>query len=161
MRTYHAIDVAKRFLELAQAENINVTHMKLQKLVFFGQLVALKCYNGIPLHDNETLAWDYGPVVRELYDLIHRFGSNSIRLVDDSGNNVFTDAQTIEDEDAIFVIRSTWDKFKNWTAYQLSMLTHRPNSPWAVCYNEARSSVIPNELIIKNGFGNSWDEWKF
>ena len=160
MRTYHAIDVAKRFLELANAENISITHMKLQKLVFFGQLVALKCYNGVPLHDNDTLAWDYGPVVRELYDTIHRFGSSPIMLKDKDGNDVFCEAKQIDDQDAQFVIQSTWNKFKSWTAYQLSMLTHRPNSPWSVCYNQARSSVIPNDLMIKNGFGNSWNDWQ-
>lgn len=158
MRTYHAIDVARRFLELANEEQISVTHMKLQKLVFFGQLVALKCYNGVPLHDNETLAWDYGPVVRELYDLIHRFGSNCITLRDQTGNEVFAGTQNIDDPEAAYVIQATWDKFKSWTAYRLSMLTHCPNSPWSVCYSRSRSSVIPNELMIKNGFGDSWND---
>lgn len=157
MRTYHAIDVAKRFLELASEEGVQVTHMKLQKLVFFAQLVSLKSFNGTPIHDNTTYAWDYGPVVRELYDRIHCFGRESIQLRDASGNEVFAGAQPIDDEDAAYVIKATWDKFKGWTAYQLSMLTHRPNSPWSVCYEQERSSAIPNELILRNGFGDAWN----
>ena len=158
MKTYRAIDVAKRFMSLANAEGVAVSHMKLQKLVFFAQLAALKDFNGTPIHSNRTYAWDYGPVVHELYTAIRRFGANPIQMHDESGEDVFASAVDIDDADALAIIDSVWNHFKHWTAFQLSSLTHWKNSPWAVAYSHQRSSEIPLKLIQANGFGEPWPE---
>ena len=63
-------------------------------------------------------------------------------------------AEAIEDKDALAVIKAAWDKFKDWTAYQLSMLTHRRNSPWTIVYTRQRYDVIPLALIKEKGFGD-------
>ena len=157
MRTYHAIDVAKRFLELAQSENMSVSNMKLQKLVFFSQVVSLKMFN-TPIHSNDSLAWDFGPVVRELYDLVHALvinrPSRQISLSEPDVEKAFADAAKIDDATVLGVTRAVWNWFKNWTAMQLSNLTHRPGSPWATVYSENQYGVIPLELIREKGFGN-------
>ncbi len=156
MKTYHAIDVAKRFLELAQAENMMLSNMKLQKLVFFSQVVALKVI-GSPIHDNESLAWDFGPVVQELYDIVHTFATETKKefsLDDAEFANAFRDARPIDDKDAIVVINSVWKRFKNLTAFQLSDLTHRPGSPWATVYSRCQYGIIPLDLIRERGFGS-------
>ena len=156
MKTYRAIDIAKQFVMLADSENIKISHMKLQKLVFFAQLTALKDFNGTPIHSDSTLAWDYGPVVYELYNAIRRFGSGCIQLYDENGNDVFESAVAIDDGDVSSVIRAVWNHFKNWTAFQLSALTHWKNSPWSVAYSRQRSSEISLDLIKSNGFGEPW-----
>lgn len=160
MRTYHAIDVAKRFLELAQAENMSVSNMKLQKLVFFSQVVSLQAFKQ-PIHGQNSLAWDFGPVVQELYDIVHRFVTDTRKqfsLNDADFAAAFSGAQTIDDPDVLNVINAVWNKFKGWTALQLSNLTHRPGSPWAHVYNENQYGVIPHALIIEKGFGHDWPE---
>ena len=157
MKTYSAIDIAKRFLELAQPEGIGLTNMKLQKLVFFSQVVSLKMF-GQPVHSNASLAWDFGPVVRELYDLVHDLAAprtnKQIFLSDASVCAAFDRAVKIDDIEVLGLTRAVWNRFKGWTAYQLSELTHRPGSPWATVYARAQYAVIPLELIAEKGFGD-------
>lgn len=157
MKTYSAIAVAKRFLELAQLENVGLSNMKLQKLVFFSQVVSLKMF-GIPVHGNASLAWDFGPVVRELYDLVHSLAiarpSKQISLGEQDVATAFKDVEEIDDTDVLGLTRAIWKKFKSWTAFQLSDLTHRPGSPWATVYSRAQYAVIPLELIQEKGFGD-------
>ncbi len=157
MKTYSAIDVAKRFLELAQPENIGLTNMKLQKLVFFSQVVALRLFNQ-PIHNNNSLAWDFGPVVKELYDLVHGLAAanpkKQILLSEPSVGTAFAGTETIDDVEALGITKAVWNKFKGWTAFQLSELTHRPGSPWATVYATNQYSVIPLDLIKEKGFGD-------
>ena len=158
MRSYSAIAVAKRFLELAQPEDILLSNMKLQKLVFFSQVVALKMF-GRPVHSNASLAWDFGPVVKELYDLVHKFSTKerkTFSLNDADFAEAFKDAEKIEDADVLGVTKAVWNRFKDWTAFQLSNLTHRPGSPWATVYARSQYAIIPLELIQEKGFGDGW-----
>ena len=159
MRIYSAIDIAKRFLELAGSEHLTagMTNMKIQKLVFFTQLLALRSFNS-PAHFEPSLAWDFGPVVFDLYERIRPIvrdrTNKSISLDDPIVTHAFDDAVAVEDTDVCAIIRAVWDKFKNWTAYQLSELTHRSGSPWVETYRNARYAEIPHALIIEKGFGN-------
>ena len=158
MRAYSAIAVAKRFLALAQQEGISLSNMKLQKLVFFSQVVALKMY-GRPIHTNASLAWDFGPVVKELYDLVHKFATKDRKLFslnDPDIAEAFNDVEQIEDADVLGVTKAVWNRFKSWTAFQLSDLTHRPGSPWATVYARSQYAIIPLELIQEKGFGDGW-----
>ena len=159
MRTYSAIDIARRFLELADSEKLSagMTNMKVQKLVFFTQLLALRSFN-VPAHFEPSLAWDFGPVALDLYErirpIVHDRTDKSISLADPEVAKAFSDAIAVDDTDVCAIIRAVWDKFKNWTAYQLSELTHRSGSPWVETYRNARYAEIPHALIIEKGFGN-------
>ncbi len=157
MKTYSAIAVAKRFLELAQVENMGLTNMKLQKLVFFSQVVALRMFNQ-PIHNNDSLAWDFGPVVKELYDLVHGLAianpKKQIFLSDPAVGTAFGSTEMIDDGEALGITKAVWNKFKNWTAFQLSNLTHRPGSPWAIVYVTNQYDPIPLALIKEKGFGD-------
>ena len=158
MRTYSAIAVAKRFLELARDEHVGLTTMKLQKLVFFSQVVSLKMF-GVPVHENASLAWDFGPVVKELYDLIHSLAitrpSKQISLNDGDVASAFGEVEEIQDTDVLGLTRAVWNRFKGWTAFQLSDLTHRPGSTWATVYSRSQYAVIPLDLIQEKGFGDA------
>lgn len=158
MTTYTSIDVAKRFLELAEQDDDyiqDISHMKLQKLVFFAQLMSVR--NGIetPLHSDETQAWDYGPVEPKLYKLIKKIDLTNLTLKNKDVFDVFSKAQPIDDTESEEIIQFVWGKFKNWTAVQLSALTHRKSSPWYVVYTKARYGVIPLSIMHKKMFGDA------
>ena len=156
MKTYSAIDVAKRFLELAQNDATAVqdlTNMKLQKLCFFAQLVSVFNNAQIPLIAEPFHAWDYGPVEPKLFRLIKHFGATYFSLNTPAVAQAFSVAVKIDDPDALEIIGGVWEKFKTWTAVNLSQLTHRRNSPWAVVYNENRYGIIPNEYMVKYCWG--------
>lgn len=159
MRTYKATAIAKRFLELAQAEGMRLSNMKLQKLVFFSQVVSMKMFNA-PLHENNSLAWDFGPVVQELYDVVHRFSTKdrkTFSLDEADFAEAFKNEEKIEDSDVLGITMAVWNRFKGWTAFQLSNLTHRPGSPWATVYANRQYDIIPLDLIREKGFGHEWE----
>ena len=161
MKTYSAIDVAAWFLNKAASDADavhDISNMKLQKLVFFSQLVSVLTFGeDSPIHRNNTHAWDYGPVVPALYKLLRPFGGSPLSFADAKVKAAFGPCapQLIEDADALSVLNAVWNKFKSWSAIQLSMLTHREDSPWAVVYSTAPYTVITPAIMRKHGFGRA------
>lgn len=158
MRAFTAISVARRFLSLAQndAEAVqDLTNMKLQKLCYFAQLVAV-CRNASqPLISDPFHAWDWGPVEPKLFRLIKRFGATYFSLNNPSVAEAFSSAEDIKaiDEEADKIISDVWGKFKTWTAVQLSALSHRRNSPWSCVYNSDRYGIIPISKMVELRWG--------
>ena len=61
-------DVANYLLSLADPlEGDLISHLKLQKLLYYSQGVSLALRNQ-PLFNNKILAWAHGPVVREVWE---------------------------------------------------------------------------------------------
>lgn len=66
------------------AENIDseyITHLKLQKLLYFVQGLCLHIF-GKPAFNNKILAWNYGPVVNEIYQQYKDNGCAPITIND-------------------------------------------------------------------------------
>src|ERR1700736_6544090 len=76
-QTYDARAVANYFLQRANAEGIPITPMAIQKLVYFAHGWMLAVY-GRPLINQRIEAWEYGPVIRDLYQQFKRFGDLKI-----------------------------------------------------------------------------------
>jgi len=157
MRTYHAVDVAKSFLELAKDDATaakDLTNMKLQKLCFCAQLVSVCSGDATPLVSDPFYAWDYGPVEPKLFRLIKTFGRTYFSLNMPAVEEAFSNVEKIADSEAAQLIADTWGKFKTWTAVQMSELTHRRNSPWSVVYASDRYGVIPVQTMKDHLWGD-------
>lgn len=156
MTQYRAIDVARRFLELARDDSQarqDLSNMKLQKLCFCAQLVAVCRDESQPLISDPFHAWDYGPVEPKLFRLISKFGRRMFSLREADIAAAFAVAVPIEDSDARALVAEVWEKFKGWTAVQMSALTHKNMSPWSVVYNENRYGVIPIRTMVERRWG--------
>ena len=55
----------------------DITNMKLQKLLFYAQSAFL-AIKGVPLFNNNILAWEHGPVIPEIYDKFKINGNKGI-----------------------------------------------------------------------------------
>ena len=73
-----ALNVANNVLERGFSEDIDITPMKLQKLVY---LIYKKYYQDTDkiLFQDRFEVWKYGPVVRSIYDEFKEFGGNAIK----------------------------------------------------------------------------------
>jgi uncharacterized phage-associated protein len=157
---YPAKAVANYFLDLAKGQGKQIDPMKMQKLVYFahGWCLALK---DAPLITERIEAWQYGPVVRELYAAFADVGSGPIThpayetrceklIVGYYAPRI--DAQEeegqVDKESAKSLISEVWKVYGDFTAIQLSNLTHLPESPWAKAWlPNQRNTTIDDENI--------------
>lgn len=132
-----ALDVADWMLARAAAEGVNdVTNMKLNKLVYFAQAHTLGA-TGQPLYEDETQAWDHGPVVQAVYNR-HRGSSAPIR---DVPNPPAVDPATAEILDAV------WAEYGRMSSSQLRGRSHT-DAPWSNAHATGqRFAVMPIESI--------------
>lgn len=128
-----AMDVARQFVWLAWngEEPEGLTHMRLQKLLYYAQGWHLAAF-GRPLFSGRIEAWKHGPVVKELYPRFADYGARFISP-DDAG-----DPQLPEQERAF--VESVWDEYKRHSAAGLREMTHR-EPPWL----EARGGLADDE----------------
>lgn len=127
-----AIDVAQYLIYLAASESEPefLTHMRLQKLLYYVQGWSLALHNRSMFRERIE-AWAHGPVVRDLYSCFADFGEKPIppegMLV--SGRLSQGDRQFIQ---------SVWEAYKAYSSSSLRVMTHN-EAPW----REARGRCGP------------------
>ena len=163
---YSTKAVANYFLDLAEKEGELLTPMKLQKLVYFahGWHLAIA---GEPLLNEQVEAWQWGPVIRSLYHTFKEFGNQSISErathlsvkrgaeFQFTGTTPSIDGESSNAEDVEWtkeLLERVWDVYKEFTAIQLSKMTHEAGSPWDKIYrqhdgNPPKGTDIPAEII--------------
>lgn len=132
--------VANRFLELAEKRGQSLTPMQLLKLVYIahGWMLGL---TGHPLINQEVEAWQYGPVIRDLYNAVRVHGRNPIF------GKVWTPAEQLSPAQ-INMIDQVYDLYGELNGIQLSNITHMPGTPWDRTYRPgAFGSIIDNSVI--------------
>ena len=141
---HSSIAVARYLLDrAAHKHERGLTPMKIIKLVYTAHGWMLGLY-GTPLIKEEVEAWRYGPVIRKLYRAVRKFGSQPI--VPQKVKPPKNEADFHKWEKS--VMDQTLDKYIQFSALQLSSMTHAPGTPWDVIYNKiGRSLIIYNDLI--------------
>lgn len=134
-------EVAKFFVDLAQKQEGDLmTPLRLQKLLYFAQAWHL-ARHGTPLFDAPIEAWQYGPVVPDVYRKYNHFGREGI----EEDSRVAPDAFT-SNEFALLL-----DVAREYAPYSTSALvdlTHKAGAPWAC----ARKSCAIQPEDIKSYF---------
>ena len=116
------------------------TPMHVLKLVYISHGWTLGLY-GRSLINEPAEAWRYGPVVPSVYHRYKSFRGDPITTEPVDRSDAFDDEQRD-------VIQQVHEVYGDFTALQLSALTHKPGTPWDVTYREYGAGVIiPNELI--------------
>lgn len=117
----------------------DLTNLKLQKLLFYTQVFAIK-RTGNVLFDDAIEAWDYGPVVPDVYREYKSYGRNVLDIL--NPNLLFepADKKIIIDE----VIK---DKGR-FTGITLMEMTHQLDS-WKLAKN-SEDKIITKDLILKD-----------
>lgn len=115
--------VAAYFLEqnAANADN-DLTQLKLQKLLYYGQGLCL-AISGKPLFGDKIHAWQHGPVCTEIY---HDFQNGACLLSLYENNDELTEALSSNDKS---LIRFTNMVYGRYGALKLRNMTHE-ESPW-------------------------------
>jgi len=123
-------DVALFFIALAQDAGEQLTHMKLQKLLYYAQAWFVGTF-GEPLFDGKIEAWTHGPVCPEIYQQYKQYHNNEIPFPEDcdSVDGCMAIVKPTLPTDVIDFLNSLADDYMNYTAYQLRTMTHN-EQPW-------------------------------
>ena len=127
----HATDVADYIIR-----SIPVDPLKLQKLLFYTQAVSLVKFN-VPAFEDRIEAWDYGPVVRTVYD---KYKNSNEVITPPEASATCLDLNTITSADLVI------DYYGKMIGPALINETHS-ESPWRDAYSRAQNSVISNEVM--------------
>lgn len=140
---YRALDVSKYIITKCTNEDKPISNMQLQKILYFIQLDYLKRFDK-PVFSDEIEAWQFGPVVPNVYYYFSGFGSMTIPLVF-SDYNISPDDK-ININKIVEVKRELfpWDMVKD---------THKEGGPWDLIYKNGKGkrNIIPMDLIKELG----------
>lgn len=137
---YRAENVANYLIFLASQENQEkeregITNLKLQKVLYFAQAYYLAKL-GKPIFSEKLEAWEYGPVVPEVYRKLKRNGSKPIISEEDKS--------TLAEEDKE-ILKKVWDSFGGYSASRLVDIVHA-HTPWKEA-NASADKVISHKAI--------------
>lgn len=158
---FNAIDIANWFLwknEVERIENENelndyevyekLTHLKLQKLIYFAQGMYL-AFTRNSLFEENIEAWEHGPVVRTVYDKFKTYKKLDIdkKL---TSSELDTIKEIEKDEEISEILNLVYDNYGGYTAWQLRELSHVPGGPWQVTVaTKGMNSEIEHKLMIE------------
>lgn len=140
IESYSAVTVSNTIIRMARKDGQGVSPMKLTKLVYIAHGWNLAFY-GKPLLRHGVQAWKYGPVVPEIYKLARLYGAGNIA---EYLKHEFWDETFVPDLDdrTLNLLQQVWDAYGQYTAVQLSAITHQQGSPWFKAWHEQDSKGI-------------------
>lgn len=127
-------EVAKYIVHYCNSNNIDITNLKLQKLLYFIQAEFLITFNE-PCFDEEIIALPYGPAVGEVLKEYSKYGATKLK-----------ENQSIYDLENIDTITEVLDEIASINVSQLIEIT-RSQSPWRDAYNEKIGNIIEKQVI--------------
>lgn len=137
---YDAITVSHYIIDYEESKGRTVSNLRLQKLLYFVQSIFLTIA-GCPCFEEDLEAWDYGPVVPEVYRKYKIFGSTMIPPEEN------IDSLDIKDDDR-YLIDYALDMCAKYTTRQLVDISHK-QSPWKNAYVPGMNNVITKDAILK------------
>lgn len=133
-----ALDVANYIIDLCIKENVPVSNLQLQKILYYIQRYYL--YSNKPLFEDDFIALAFGPAILDVYNLYCGFGGSKINFNLPSEDKIPEDIKA----DIDLIIRTK----RILEPWEINHTLLRKGSPWEVTYNDfGENSVIPKELI--------------
>ena len=137
--SYPVLNIANKIIACSDASQGEIiSNLKLQKLLYYMQGFFIAVFDK-KLFENEIEAWQYGPVVREMYEHFKEFGSGAITLAEDAeiSNLSQEDNQLFDD---------VMEEYGQFSAVKLMNMTHE-ELPWKKVFNENPQGEISYDLL--------------
>ena len=116
-----------------------ITQLEVQKYLYYVDGIAL-CFFEEPAFKNDSVAWEQGTVIQEIYDKYKIYGKNEIAL----------DKRNVKISSGLrYIIKKVIDGYGKYTGGELIDLTHE-EMPW--------KSTSKNQLIDENSIKQYFKE---
>jgi len=135
------IDVANYILEVVREESPDddyelISHMKLQKLLYFCQGYSLALC-GRPLFPEPIEAWTHGPVCPKLYHLLKNYGPLPITASIDPDKIILNEYEKS-------IVELVYDSYGQYSASRLRKITHE-EGPWKTTM--INTTITQNDML--------------
>lgn len=135
--------IAKYIVKEALKRKMPVTNLKLQKLLYFVQGVHLFMHEKVAFPD-EIIAWQYGPVVKDVYYEYSIYGANDIIPIDKNEKIILS--MRLKK-----LVSFVLDDLLRYSDIALVKETKKEGSPWSqVSLNEVIDEKDIYEYFLKN-----------
>lgn len=132
--------VANAVIQQARAGNRQLTPMQIIKLVY----IAHGCMLGLlgrPLVRQPIEAWQYGPVINDLYQALKSYGSGYV------DRELMWHTPNLDQQEND-IVHQVVVQYGLLSGIDLSSMTHQDGSPWQITWAQnGQNAVIPNDLI--------------
>ena len=135
-KTTTALEVAKYIIHLCDEYGELITHLKLQKLLYYVQANYLAKHKE-PFFADSIEAWKYGPVVRKVWEKYN--DKKREPLLEETASFLLTTDQKKH-------IKAVLSEYLGYSAYELVECVHQ-EAPWIEAYKCGDSTVITNESM--------------
>lgn len=133
--TNMCVMAANRLIEKTNTYNNSVdycnkilmTCKRLQKLLFFSEVIYMQKHDGQPMFSDEFYAWPSGPVIPSVYDKFMQYQDGKMLPV--------LGYHTPLDQDMEDVLEEVFKKTRDIETEKLVEMSHIPRGPWAQVYD--------------------------
>lgn len=135
---YKALDLANYIVDKCIKDNAPITNLQLQRILYFVQKDFLK--RGSWAFSDDIEAWEFGPVVPNVYFYFCGFGVMSISISRDVVPNLTSDKNVIDNIVEAKRSLAPWEAAKE---------IHKTTGAWSKVFNNGKGShcIIPVSLI--------------
>lgn len=135
---YKAIDLANYIVDKCIKDDAPITNLQLQRILYFVQKDFLK--RGYQAFSDDIEAWEFGPVVPNVYFYFCGFGAMPISISRDAVPNLTSDKNIIDNIIEAKRSLAPWEAAKE---------THKITGAWSKFFNNGKGShcIIPVSLI--------------
>jgi len=126
----------------------SMTHMKLQKLVYFIYAWGL-VFGKNPVSERPQV-WEYGPIFSSLFHILKTHGSRPIKhgveQMDPDTGEFAPLMPPPSDREFWHLLDAVWERYGEFSAMELSAMARGDDSPWAVA-RAAKKGFLDNEKV--------------
>lgn len=135
-----ATEMAHYIVDKCTRDGAPVSNLQLQKILYYLQKTFLK--NNDELFEDDFVAWQFGPVVEEVYYEYCSFGSMPIRRV--YLVNINVNPRTIN---------PIIEEKRSLNPWEMVAETHKKNGAWDMTYlgGKGNGQIIAKKLIAEKG----------
>lgn len=134
-----AENVSGLFLCWANNEGKEITNLKMQKLLYYAQAWHLAKFEK-PLFKNEVEAWEFGPVIKDVYCSYEDCCFKPIKYCQTN-----TEEKAFGKEQLSF-LRQVYDTFMPFSPSELLEMT-QTEDPWLKTYQPEKKEIISKKLM--------------
>ena len=152
---YRVMDVARYVINVCNKNGYGITNLRLQKILYFIQVDFLTNL-GKPCFDEDIEAWNFGPVIPEVYHEFKCYGNSKIPLVRryiENETNIwdsqirYFDYKKLDKEDRRR-IEDIIRQCERYTTSELVEITHN-QTPWVQAYKRRYDNIITRDSLVR------------